>query len=134
MNLDAHEALDDSPNAHADVGERGHNWPSSTWPNITKRYIESDIAIHMHIQCGSIADAISSDFCLTFECAVADADLLKSCSGLGWREVLGACIADDACHVDELVPVEVRQKIEEPERVVLRLAVPSLKRLFVFDD
>ncbi len=128
------EPLRDLPHADADTSKRLHDWPAGTWPFIVKRYIESDIAIHVHVQFWPAENAESSDFCLTFECAVPDADLLESCSGLGWREVLDACVHEDARQVDELVPVEVRQTVEEPERVVLRLSVPSLKRLLVLDD
>ncbi len=128
------ESLDDFAHADADASKRAQDRPSGTWPFLVKRHIESDIALHVHVQFSPAENAESRDFCLTFECPVVDADLLKSCSGLRWCEVVKACIGDDARQVDELVPVEVGQTVEEPERVILRLAVPSLKRLFVLNN
>jgi len=128
------KSLDDFGYANADASQCVQDWPPGTWSFVVKRYIESDIALHVHVQFRAGEDAEPRDFCLTFECAVSNADLLKSCSGLTWREVVEACIRDDSCQVDELVPVEVRQTVEEPKGVVLRLTVPPLKRLFVLDD
>src|SRR3972149_9247392 len=102
----------------ADVSKRSEDWPSGTWPFLVKRYIESDSALHVHVQFGAVEDAEPCDFCLPFECAIADADLLKSCSGLSWGEVVKACIGDNRGQVDELVPVEVRQTIEDGQRGV----------------
>lgn len=107
---------------------------SGTWPFLAKRYIEADIALHVHGYSGAGHNAEPCDFCLTFECAVRDTDLLKSTRGCAWREVVETCFGKDASQVDKLVPVEVGQTVEQPKRVVVRLTVPSLKRLLVLDD
>ena len=121
-------ALDELPKALHDLGystadatKNLKDGPTGTWPFIAKRYSEPDVALHVHVQFRSIQDAKSCDLCLTFERAIANADLLKSCSGLGWRKTLKACGRDDAGQMNEPVPVEVRQTVKKPERIVLRL-------------
>lgn len=128
------EPLDDFGYSHEDGCERVENWPSGGWPDVAKRYVEGDIALHVHIYGWTVEDAEPCDLCLTFECAIADANFLKALGNLIWSEVVETAPRDGAGQVDELVPVVVRQHIQEPERVVLRLTVPSLKRLLLLDD
>jgi hypothetical protein len=123
---------EDAAYAQANGSQCQQDWPSGTWPFLAKRYIEHDCAIHLHVQWPE--DAESCDFCLTVECAVSDAKLLKSCSGFRWREVMQACSSDRAGDMEKLVPVEIGQTVQHPQRVVFRLTVPSIKRLFVLDD
>jgi len=110
------------------------DWPSGSWPFLVKRYIELDIAVQVHIQFATSDDAEASNFCLIFECAVRDANLLKSCSGLRWAEVMETCFGDNAGQVKELVPVEVRQTVENGKRIIFGVPVPSLKRLLTLND
>ncbi len=128
------DPLKNFAHTNSDATKGAQHWPSGTWPSLAKRYIESDIALHVHVQFWPRENAESRDFCVVFECAISDADLLKSCSGLTWPEVVEACIGDDAYQVNELVPVIVRQFIEDREGIIFGLPVPSLKRLFVLND
>ena len=131
---DRTDSLKEFAYANSDAAKGVQHWPTGKWPSIAKRYIESDLGLHVHVQFWPRDNAESRDFCLTFECAIADADLLKSCSGLTWREVVEACLGDDARQVNELVPVIVRQFVENREGIILGLPVPSLKRLFVLNN
>ncbi len=128
------DSLKNLAHANSDATKGAQDRLTGMWPSIAKRYIESDVALHVHVQFWPRENVESRDFCVVFECAISDADLLKSCSGLTWPEVVEACIGDDARQVNELVPVIVRQFVENPEGVILGLPVPSLKRLFVLND
>src|SRR5450759_332198 len=87
----------------------------------------------MYVLLWPVQYAESRDFCLIFELTVTDANLLKSCGCFTRSEVMKAFFRYHGGQVDKLVPVKIGETIEEPERIVLWLAVPILKRLLVFD-
>lgn len=118
----------------ANVGEGFYDLPSGSWPFLAKRYVESDVALHVHVYARAGKDAIPRDFCVVFEHPVLDADQLESRGEVGWREILRTCIGYCARDMDELVPVVIRQTVQNGERIILRRSVLSLKRLFVLDD
>lgn len=114
----------------ADVAQGGDCIQAGCWASLAEGYSEGNMVLHLHCNLRTvIGDGKSGDFCLAFKRAKVDRHL-RDISGKPGRDefiVTGSCGGTD--EVNRLVPVVIRQTIQQPDGIELRRTILSVKRL-----
>jgi hypothetical protein len=126
--------LDDLGYSNTDLGERLLNWLAGTWPFLVKRYIEFDIAIHVHLEARTRQKRETGQFCTVFERAKVEADHIEPLSCGRRFQFDGGLPRDGDDQVQKPVLVRVGQLVQPPERIILRASIPSVVRLLILDQ
>lgn len=103
---------------------------------LAESYLKGNVALHFHANLRAVVGNLEAgDFCLTFECAEVRDGLANDMSSEPARTEFVIASQDRVLDdVDELVTVIIRQTIEQPERVIHRRSVRSIKRLLPLND